>query len=113
LINAGGVDVYVLDSGINDSNPEFEGRAIQLADFIGEVPVVANYHGTFVAGLVGGKLVGVAKKVNLIGMKVSQTYFRFSAIQDLEVSMVFSTLGFMLSTFTWPSMVVDPESDPS
>jgi subtilase-type proteinase RRT12 len=100
LINAGGVDVYVLDTGINYSNPEFEGRAKQQKDYVNEVPVVGNFHGTFVAGLVGGKLVGVAKKVNLIGMKVSETYFRFLTIRVQEVSKEFSRLGLKLSNFT-------------
>jgi subtilisin family serine protease len=71
-----GVIVYIIDTGINESHVEFEGRADQLVDFItkGKQPkhynVDCSGHGTHVAGTVGGKLYGVAKQVSLIGVKV-------------------------------------------
>lgn len=66
-----GVDVYVLDTGIKLTHPEF-GRRAQLFN---------NYttsrssddifgHGTHVAGTIGGTTVGVAKSANLWAAKV-------------------------------------------
>ncbi|ORX93785.1 serine protease [Basidiobolus meristosporus CBS 931.73] len=66
-----GVDVYILDTGIYTAHKDFEGRASQPVSFIeGEAAEDLNGHGTHVAGTVGGKLFGVAKKVKLIGVKV-------------------------------------------
>ena len=64
-----GVNVYVVDSGIRLSHQEFEGRAkfginTTLLPFDD-----CNFHGTHVAGTIGGKTYGVAKKVNLIAVK--------------------------------------------
>ncbi|KAK9759991.1 hypothetical protein K7432_016432 [Basidiobolus ranarum] len=66
-----GVDVYVLDTGIYAAHADFEGRASLPVSFIqGEETEDLNGHGTHVAGTVGGKTFGVAKKVKLIGVKV-------------------------------------------
>ncbi|KAK9759963.1 hypothetical protein K7432_016476 [Basidiobolus ranarum] len=66
-----GVDVYVIDTGIYAAHEDFEGRASLPVSFIeGEAVEDLNGHGTHVAGTVGGKLFGVAKKVKLIGVKV-------------------------------------------
>ncbi|ORX82452.1 subtilisin-like protein [Basidiobolus meristosporus CBS 931.73] len=70
--NAGsGVDVYIIDTGINVRHSDFGGRASLPVSFInGEAVDDLNGHGTHVAGTVGGTAYGVAKKVNLIGVKV-------------------------------------------
>jgi len=69
--NGKGVNVYVIDTGINDSHEDFEGRAKQQKNF---VPGNGNFdcdgHGTHVAGTIGGKTYGVAKKSTLVGLKV-------------------------------------------
>ncbi|ORX99440.1 subtilisin-like protein [Basidiobolus meristosporus CBS 931.73] len=66
-----GVDVYVIDTGIYAAHQDFEGRASLPISFIdGEAAEDLNGHGTHVAGTVGGKTFGVAKKANLIGVKV-------------------------------------------
>jgi subtilase-type proteinase RRT12 len=64
-----GIDVYVFDTGIDVSQEEFEGRAQTGVDFTGEGLGDENGHGTFVAGLVGSKTYGVAKRVNIIDVK--------------------------------------------
>ena len=66
-----GETVYVLDTGLLDSHPEFGGRAKQIytAPGVGE-HIDCNGHGTHVGGTVGGELTGVAKQTTLLGVKV-------------------------------------------
>lgn len=68
------VDVYIIDTGINVDHEEFEGRAkwgktIPLFD----LDIDGNGHGTHCAGTIGSKTFGVAKKANLIAVKVLRT----------------------------------------
>ncbi|CAG8491142.1 10230_t:CDS:2, partial [Dentiscutata heterogama] len=65
-----GVDVYVIDTGIDIDHPEFEGRASWgITTTKRNTDKDENGHGTFVAGIIGGKTYGVAKRVNLIAVK--------------------------------------------
>lgn len=72
---AAGMPVFIIDTGVDLSHPDFEGRAI-LWDLLapgsgftdcqlGSGSAVPN-HGTMVAGIVGSKTFGVAKKAKLI-----------------------------------------------
>ena len=72
-----GVDIYILDSGINYNHEEFEGRA----KYSGYDPtdVVRNEnqrgadchgHGTHVASLAGGKTYGSAKRARIYSVRV-------------------------------------------
>jgi subtilisin family serine protease len=71
LISGGGVNVYVLDTGIRASHNDFGGRASQVANFINETcGGDCNGHGTHVAGTIGGSTYGVAKNVTLQAVKV-------------------------------------------
>jgi len=65
-----GVYAYVIDTGIRTAHAEFEGRASNVYDAFGGNGQDCNGHGTHVAGTVGGKVYGVAKKVNLRGLRV-------------------------------------------
>eukprot|EP01012_Entosiphon_sulcatum_P032658 TRINITY_DN41500_c0_g1_i1.p1 TRINITY_DN41500_c0_g1~~TRINITY_DN41500_c0_g1_i1.p1 ORF type:complete len:400 (+),score=93.39 TRINITY_DN41500_c0_g1_i1:57-1256(+) len=67
-----GVDVYVIDTGIRTSHQEFDnGRATWGYNTVGDGnDSDCNGHGTHVAGTVGGKEYGLAKKANLIAVKV-------------------------------------------
>ena len=61
-----GVDVYVLDSGIDTQLDEFGGRASNT--FLAPTLKAEGHddiqgHGTKVAGIVGGKVYGVAKEI--------------------------------------------------
>lgn len=88
-----GVDVYILDSGINYDHEEFESRALypgfDPVDYycsINETDVIfcVNQteqfgrdcfgHGTYVASLCGGKTFGVAKNVTLYSVRILQCF---------------------------------------
>jgi subtilisin family serine protease len=66
-----GTCAYVIDTGIYTAHPEFEGRATFLANYAGDGQNSdGNGHGTHVAGTIGSKTYGVAKKTKLYAVKV-------------------------------------------
>ncbi len=66
------VNVYVVDTGILTTHPDFQGRATAVYDAIndGNGGTDCNGHGTFSAGLIGGYEYGVAKEANLKSVRV-------------------------------------------
>jgi len=66
-----GVDVYVIDTGINIHHVEFEGRASWGKTIPkDDVDEDGNGHGTHCAGTIASRKYGVAKKANVIAVKV-------------------------------------------
>lgn len=65
-----GITVFVVDSGIMTDHEEFEGRAVLAFNNVDGNNTDGNGHGSHVAGTIGGKTFGVAKKVTLYGVKV-------------------------------------------
>jgi len=65
-----GVNVYVIDTGVLISHPDFGGRASWGVNYAGGPNTDQNGHGTHCAGTVGGTVSGVAKNANIIAVKV-------------------------------------------
>ncbi|KAF2404545.1 subtilisin-like protein [Trichodelitschia bisporula] len=65
-----GTCAYIVDTGIYAEHPEFEGRATFVKDVAGSATTDDNGHGTHVAGTIGSRSYGVAKKTKLYGIKV-------------------------------------------
>jgi subtilisin family serine protease len=67
-----GVTVYIIDTGINFTHTEYNGRAFTGIDEVtaGGTAADCNGHGSHVSGTVGGTVYGVAKKVKLVAVRV-------------------------------------------
>jgi len=66
-----GVDVWVVDTGVQANHTDFGGRATMVKSFVdGEEATDLNGHGTHVSGTIGSLTYGVAKNVNIKGVKV-------------------------------------------
>lgn len=66
-----GVDVYVIDTGTNYEHVDFEGRASWGKTIpSNDEDADGNGHGTHCSGTVAGKKYGVAKRANVIAVKV-------------------------------------------
>jgi subtilisin family serine protease len=68
---AGTVHAYIIDTGLRFSHSDFGGRATSGYDAVdGGAADDCNGHGTHVGGTVGGSAYGVAKAVQLVGVRV-------------------------------------------
>ncbi|KAH7024570.1 peptidase S8/S53 domain-containing protein, partial [Microdochium trichocladiopsis] len=78
---------YIIDTGIYTAHPDFQGRATFGYSAIANQTGDGNGHGTHVAGIVGSATYGVAKKAQLIAVKVLEddgTGFTDGVIQGLQ-----------------------------
>ena len=74
--NGLGVNVYVIDTGILPTHWEFGDRAFAIYDAVNRegtgntIGIDCNGHGSHVAGTIGGRTFGVAKRARLFGVRV-------------------------------------------
>ena len=68
--NGDGVNAYVIDTGILTTHWEYRGRASTIYDAYEGEGTDCNGHGTHVAGIIGGRTFGVAKRVRLFSVRV-------------------------------------------
>jgi len=86
-----GINVSIIDTGINTTHPDIAGRVIKGYDFVNHDSDSAddNGHGTHVAGTVGGNgaggmTTGVAPNVSLFGAKVLDSSGSGSSIDVID-----------------------------
>jgi len=66
-----GIDVFLLDTGVQTNQTDFEGRASIYYDYYPTQPGPDGVgHGTHVAGTIGSKTYGIAKKVTIHSIRV-------------------------------------------
>lgn len=67
-----GVTAYVIDTGVRVTHSDFEGRATSGFDAVDNDDDAndGNGHGTHVAGTIAGASYGVAKKANIVAVRV-------------------------------------------
>mmetsp|Transcript_8974 Transcript_8974/g.15787 ORF Transcript_8974/g.15787 Transcript_8974/m.15787 type:complete len:482 (+) Transcript_8974:3-1448(+) len=66
-----GVNIYIVDTGINELHEEFTGRVAQSPSFSSDVnPVDGHGHGSHVAGIAAGRSFGVAPEATIVSVKV-------------------------------------------
>lgn len=72
-----GVSIAIVDTGIDPTHPDLQGRLVDLADWVGEGPVDENGHGTHCASIAAGsgaksdgRYRGVAPAASIYAAKV-------------------------------------------
>jgi len=83
-----GVDLYIVDSGINLFHSEFGGRVTRAWRVAGEVEEPCGMHGTWVASIAAGATVGIASTANIFDVRVARnslgcSFFTSDAINAL------------------------------
>ncbi|XP_787678.4 uncharacterized protein LOC582641 [Strongylocentrotus purpuratus] len=71
--NGSGINAYIIDTGIYPESLYFDGRATPAFDASpkkGAYGIDCNGHGTHCAGIIGGNTYGVARGVELFGVRV-------------------------------------------
>jgi len=95
-----GVTVYVLDTGILPTHVEFGGRATAGPSFVsGETSIDCHGHGSHCAGTIAGATVGLARRANVVGIKV------FGCAGSGSVSGIVSALQYVSSNGRRPCAV--------
>ncbi|PON20066.1 protease [Trichoderma gamsii] len=81
-----GTVAYVIDTGINDQHVEFERRATKGPIFVSDGSASdqdVHGHGTHVAGTIASRAYGVAKKANVVAIKVFSDRTGFAQTSDI------------------------------
>jgi subtilisin family serine protease len=68
-VTGAGINAYIISSGISTAHSQFGGRATNVYDVTGGSGQDCYGLGTHVAGVIGSATYGVAKQVNLLGVR--------------------------------------------
>jgi subtilisin family serine protease len=98
--NGSGVNAYIIDTGIRRTHTEFGGRVVAAFDAVndGYGTDGCHWHGTHVAGIVGGSLAGVAKGVTLYSVRV------FDCAASATVSRIISGVDWVTANRVRPAV---------
>jgi len=98
--NSGGsnVDIYIIDTGILHTHPDFGGRASQAANYAGGPATDQNGHGTHCAGTAGGTSTGIAKYSTIYAVKV------LGANGSGSLANVIAGVNYVSNSYTNPSV---------
>jgi hypothetical protein len=109
-----GVNIYVIDSGLDEGHREFangnRGRIVYTANSVKNIQKQdCSGHGTHVAGIIGGKNVGVAKEANVFSLRVVDC-------EDQTInSEVIAALDWLVANHRKPAVInisLGPKLDP-
>jgi len=104
-----GVNAYIIDSGIRRTHVEFGGRVVPdfsaFADSYG--PDGRQFHGTHVAGIVGGAVFGVAKAVTLHSVRA------YDSLGVGTSSTIIAAVDWVTAHHTGPSVALMSMSGPT
>ncbi len=95
-----GVTVYVLDTGVDTTHPEFGGRATQPVNAVDSTLGDCDGHGTVVAGIAASSLHGVAKQATVRSVKV------LDCNGSGTLSTLLSGIDYVAKTASGPSVAV-------
>lgn len=95
-----GVTVYVLDTGVDTTHPEFGGRATQPMNAVDSTTGDCDGHGTVVAGIAASSLHGVAKNADVRSVKV------LDCNGSGTLSTLLSGVDYVAKTASGPSVAV-------
>lgn len=95
-----GVTVYVLDTGVDTTHPEFGGRATQPMNAVDSTTGDCDGHGTVVAGIAASSLHGVAKQATVRSVKV------LDCNGSGTLSTLLSGIDYVAKTASGPSVAV-------
>ncbi|HEY0603063.1 MAG TPA: S8 family peptidase [Herpetosiphonaceae bacterium] len=106
-----GINAYIVSSGIYTAHPDFGGRATNVYDVTGGSGQDCYGLGSYVAGVVGGTTYGVAKNVNLRGVRYldcrgfSTTANFIVAVDWLRANYVRPAVAFVMYSGAWGTAV--------
>ncbi|KAI3643812.1 hypothetical protein MP228_009976 [Amoeboaphelidium protococcarum] len=100
-LTGNGVNVYIVDSGMDTVHPEFTGRSkIVFSTQEGQARGGdCSGHGTHVAGIIGGVNTGVAKQANMFSLQV------FDCADRASNSDIVAALEYVTQNYVKPALI--------
>lgn len=97
--DASSIHIYVLDSGVDATHPEFGGRVIETRNFTSDSVQACDNHGTYSASFAAGATRGISRGAAIHDLKVATCAGSGSQFE------VISAINHVLNTRTGPSVM--------